>query len=388
MKKIIKNVRIISPYEVLRDKIVLISNEEIENILDKESIKEIDLKDFEIIDGEDKYLSPGFIDIHNHGNSGYDIMDSSPEALDKMGDFHISNGVTSYLGTVITSSYDNMINAIKNIDEYKNKNDKSHIIGIHLEGPFFNMIKKGAQPDKYIKAPSVEMIHKIIDASKGKLKMVSLAPELEGALDVINDLKEKDIKVAMGHTNSTFEEAKMGIENGATIATHIYNGMRNFNHREPGVVGASLTDERVYCELIYDRFHLHDAATQIALSIKGYNKIVLVSDAMRAAGLKDGEYDLGGQKVTVKDGKPRLESGNIAGSTLNLKRAIFNMINYLQVPINEAVKMASLNPAKAIDVDDKLGSIEIGKKADLLLFDENINIDKIFIGGNLSWKKN
>src|SRR5699024_10054200 len=165
-------------------------------------------------------------------------------------------------------------------------------------------------------------------------------------------------------------EAKKGIENGITVATHLYNGMKGFSHREPGAVGAALTDDRVYCEIIYDRFHLHDIAVKIALDMKGYDKIVLISDAMMAAGLEEGEYLLGGQKVFVKDGKPRLETGGIAGSTLNLQKAVYNMVNYLQVPIHEPVKMASLNPSISINMDKDIGSIVRGKKADLILFDD------------------
>ncbi|MBC8591338.1 N-acetylglucosamine-6-phosphate deacetylase [Wansuia hejianensis] len=386
MKTLIKNCKIITPYDVLYGYGVIVEDDKINNILEEENI---DTKEFyNIIDGEGGYLAPGFIDIHNHGNSGFDIMDRTEEALDKIGEYHISNGVTSYLGTVITSSYEDMENAIKNIVEYKNKEDKSNIIGIHLEGPFFNIIKKGAQPEKHIKVPDRQEMEKILEISKGLLKMVSLAPELEGALGLIRYIKANNVTVAMAHTNSTYDEAKKGINNGITVATHLYNGMRGFNHREPGVIGASLLDDRVYCELIYDRFHLHDGAVKIALRSKGYDKIVLVSDAMMAAGLKDGEYVLGGQRVNVYDGKPRLESGSIAGSTLDLQRAVYNMVNYLQVPINEAVKMASLNPAKAINMDKELGSIEIGKIADFIIFNEDIEIQRVFLGGNLAWKKN
>lgn len=386
MKTLFKNVKIITPFDVLHNHSVIIKDGKIENIIEDETIN---LEDFKtVVDGEGLYLAPGFVDIHNHGNSGYDVMDATEEALDKMGEYHISNGVTSYLGTALTSSYENLKNAIKNIVDYKNKEDKSHIIGIHLEGPFFNSIKKGAQPEKYIDTPSVEKIQSLLDVSDGMLKMVSLAPELIGSMDLIRYLRAQDIVVAMAHSNAEYKAAKEGIENGITVATHLYNGMRNFTHREPGIVGASLTDDRVYCEIIYDRFHLHDAAVKVALKMKGYEKIILVSDAMMAAGLEDGEYDLGGQKVFVKDKLPRLESGSIAGSTLDLQRAVYNMINFLQVPINEAVKMASLNPAKAINMDKHLGSIEIEKEANMILFDDNIDIKKVFIGGNLSWKKN
>ena len=386
IKTLIKNIKIITPYDVLYGFGVVIENDKIIDILDEE---EFELYEFDnIIDGQGNYLSPGFVDIHNHGNSGFDIMDSTEEALDTIGGYHISNGVTSYLATVITSSYEDMVTAIENVVNYKNKDHKSNIVGIHLEGPYFNKVKKGAQPEEYIKLPNIKDIENILEMSNNKLKMVSLAPELKGSIDLIRFLKINNIAISMAHSNATYEETKKGIENGITIATHLYNGMREFNHREPGIIGASLTDDRVYCEIIYDRFHLHDVAVKIALEMKGYDKIILVSDAMMAAGLEDGEYLLGGQKVFVQSQKPRLTSGSIAGSTLDLRKAVYNMVRYLNVPLKEAVKMASLNPAKSIHLDKELGSIEIGKKADLIIFDEDINIKKVFGGGNLPWKEN
>lgn len=382
MHMLIKNVKIITPYEVLYGFGLKILDGKIIDI-NLEHLLE-DLGE-EIIDGKGNYLSPGFIDIHNHGNSGYDVMDSTEEAIDKMGKFHLSNGVTSYLGTIITSSYDDMIKAMENIVDYKNKSDRANILGIHLEGPFFDIGKKGAQPEEFIRLPDLDGIANMLKISEGKMKMVSLAPELKGALEIIQVLKNNNVAVAMAHTNSTYESAKRGIDYGISIATHLYNGMRSFNHREPGVIGASLTDERVFCELIYDRIHLHDAAVIIALRMKGYDKIILVSDAMMAAGLHDGEYVLGNQKVSVVDGAARLASGNLAGSTLNLQQAVSNMVNHLDIPIHEIVKMASLNPARALKIDNELGSIEIGKIADLIIFDESIKIINTIIGGKLMW---
>ncbi len=336
-----------------------------------------------LVDGEGNYLAPGFIDIHNHGNSGYDVMDATEEALDKIGSYHISNGVTAYLGTIITASPEDMIKAGENIAAYKNKSAKAGLLGVHLEGPFFNKLKKGAQPEEYIKNPEIKLISDLMASSKNKLKMVSLAPELEGSGEVIEFLKKHNIAVAMGHSDASYAEAELAIGRGASIATHLFNAMKAFDHREPGITGAALTDDRVYCEIIYDRFHLHDAAVKLALRAKGYDRIVLVSDAMMAAGLEDGEYLLGGQEVFVKDKKPRLKSGSIAGSTLDLREAVRNMVRYQQVPLYKAVKMASLNPAEAIHMDKELGSIKVGKRADLILFDEDINIKKVFKEGRL-----
>lgn len=379
---LINNVEIITPYEVLHGYGIKILDGKIVDINLEHLLED---SGEQLIDGGGNYLSPGFIDIHNHGNSGYDVMDSTVEALDKMGEFHLSNGVTSYLGTIITSSYNDMMKAMENIVDYKNKPGIANILGIHLEGPFFDIGKKGAQPEEFIRLPDLAGIENMLNISKGKMKMVSLAPELKGALEIIQKLKNNNVAVAMAHTNATFESAKRGVDYGVTLATHLYNGMRSFSHREPGVIGASLTDDRVYCELIYDRIHLHDAAVKVALKMKGYDKIILVSDAMMAAGLDDGEYLLGNQKVTVVDGAARLASGNLAGSTLNLRQAVYNMVTNLDVPIHEIVKMASLNPARSLKIDNELGSIEIGKIADLVIFDENIKIKNTIIGGKLVW---
>lgn len=383
MKVLIRNVNIVTPYEIIYGHGVLVEDGIIKRVEKEKNFKKENLDN--VIDGENNFLAPGFIDIHNHGNSGYDFMDSTEEAVDNIAEFHLKNGVTSFLGTIITSSHEGMKKAIRNIVSYENKEDKSHIIGIHLEGPFFAMEKKGAQPAKYIKGPDLKSIKELDTLSQGMLKVVSIAPELEGASSVITYLKSKNVVSAMAHSNASFEEAKKGVNEGITLANHLYNGMRSFSHRDPGIVGVSLTDDRVYCEIIYDRIHLHDASVDMAIRTKSVEKIILVSDAMRAAGLEDGQYELGGQEVFVKEGVAKLKTGTLAGSTLNLRDAVYNMIYKKNLPIHEVVKMASLNPAKAIDIDDKKGSIETGKDADLILFDRDINILASIIGGKFIW---
>ncbi len=381
MSILFKNIKLIKPNEVLQGYGVVIDNGKIQNIDLEQNINLESIN--EIIDGESQYLSPGFIDIHNHGNSGYDFMDSTEEAIDKISRYHAKNGVTSFLGTVITQSYENMINAAKNISEYKNKG-YSQLLGIHLEGPFFSANKKGAQPEEFILEPDLSFIKKVVDMFGKNLKMISIAPEKEGALKLISYLKNNNITVSMAHSHATYDEAIEGINHGAAVATHLYNGMRNFTHREPGIIGASLTDDRVFCEIIYDKIHLHDAAVKIALKMKTVKKIILVSDAMRAAGLNDGIYELGGQEVIVKEGAAKLKDGSLAGSTLNLRTAVYNMVKNLNISICDAVGMASLAPAEAISIDSKKGSIDIGKDADLILFDDDINIKYVVIVGKIN----
>lgn len=370
VKTLIKNIKLIGVNEIFENYCVVVEDKK---IIQVDNERKIDGEKIDnIIDGKGNYLAPGFIDIHNHGNTGYDIMDGTEEALDSIGEFHIKNGVTSYLGTVMTSK--EIIKALENIGRYNNKEDLSQNLGIHLEGPFFSLDKKGAQAAEYITTPNMDGIRELLAHANGRLKMVSIAPELPGALDVISYLKSQGIVVALGHTNADYMESQRGIEYGATVATHLFNGMRNFEHREPGIIGAALLDDRVYCEIIYDRIHIHDAVVKMALKMKGTDNIVLISDAMRATGLGDGEYELGGQRVIVKNQVARLETGNLAGSTLTLRKAVFNMINYLKVPMVDAVKMASLSPAKAIEVDRYKGSIEMGKDADMILIDGDINV--------------
>ncbi len=386
MKTLIKNANIITPYEIKKGSSLVIENGKISNIFNGEIYNEESYD--KIIDGEGKYLSPGFIDLHNHGNFGHDAMEGTYESLDIMADFHVKKGVTSFLATTMTEEADKIKKAVKNIGEYvndgeNNRDVKAQVLGVYLEGPYFSMEKKGAQPPQYIKNPDLEEIKNLIELSKNTIKIVALAPEIEGAKEAIKYLKEKGITISAGHTNGTFDEAKSGIDLGITQATHLYNGMRAYSHREPGVIGAVLTDERVACEMICDGIHLHVGAMDLAVKMKGKDGIILISDAMMATGLEDGKYELGGQDVYVKEGAARLEDGTLAGSTLTLNKAVYNMVHMVNIPLEDAVRMASLNPARAIGVDNKKGSIEIGKDADLIIFDDDLNILKAMVKGKV-----
>ncbi|MCF6463117.1 N-acetylglucosamine-6-phosphate deacetylase [Clostridium sp. Cult1] len=386
MKTLIKNTNIITPYEIKKGSSLVIEDGKIADIFNGEIYNEESYD--KIIDGEGKYLSPGFIDLHNHGNFGHDAMEGTYEALDIIADFHIKKGVTSFLATTMTEEADKIKKAVKNIGEYvndgeNNRDVKAQVLGVYLEGPYFSMEKKGAQPPQYIKNPDLEEIKNLIELSKNTIKIVALAPEIEGAKEAIKYLKEKGITISAGHTNGTFDEAKSGIDLGITQATHLYNGMRAYSHREPGVIGAVLTDERVACEMICDGIHLHVGAMDLAVKMKGKDGIILISDAMMATGLEDGKYELGGQDVYVKEGAARLEDGTLAGSTLTLNKAVYNMVHMVNIPLEDAVRMASLNPARAIGVDNKKGSIEIGKDADLIIFDDDLNILKAMVKGKV-----
>ncbi|MFA5577291.1 MAG: N-acetylglucosamine-6-phosphate deacetylase [Tissierellaceae bacterium] len=377
MKSLIKNIRLIGPNEILEGYSVLVEGDKIIGIGRERELlnKKVDY----VIDGRGKFLAAGLIDIHNHGNSGYDVMDGTEEALDRIAGFHLKNGVTSHLSTVMTSG--GMFRALENIGHYRNKENLSQNLGAHLEGPYFSLEKKGAQAAEYISMPDIKEMKKFISSSNGRLKMLSIAPEIPGALDIISFLRSQGIVVALGHTNASYLESQRGIEYGASVATHLFNGMKDFRHREPGIIGAALLDDRMFCEIIYDRVHVHDALVKMTLKLKGRDRMVLISDAMMATGLEDGEYELGGQRVIVEDRIARLESGNLAGSTLSLREAVYNLINYLNIPLVDAIRMASLSPAKAIQIHKDKGSIEIGKDADMILIDRDINIFGVMVMG-------
>jgi N-acetylglucosamine-6-phosphate deacetylase len=386
MNTLIKNVKMITPFRIIEKCDVLIEDGKIKKI---ETTEKIDASNVnEVVDGDGMYLSPGFIDIHNHGNYGHDAMEGTDIALESMAKFHTKNGVTGFLAATMTQSKEKTEKAIKNVADYmeakKNKEQSSSILhGLYLEGPYFSQEKKGSQPGEFIKNPDLKEMKEFLEIGRNNVKIVAIAPELDGARHVIDYLRAKEIVIAVGHTNAKYEEAMCGIEHGITQATHLYNGMRSFTHREPGVIGAVLTDERVSCEMICDGIHCHPAAMKLAVSAKGKNKIILISDAMMATGLEDGEYELGGQKVISKSGAARLIDGTLAGSTLTLDKAVYNMVHLANVPLADAVRMASINPAQTIGIAKTKGSIEIGKDADLLIFDEEINIKYVMINGKV-----
>lgn len=383
MKSIIKNGKIIIPDEILYYYDLAIEDGVITGVLPRGILKEEDFD--EVIDAKENYVSPGFIDIHTHGNSGHDTMDGTFNALESQARFHIKNGVTAFLATTITASSEETKKVLKTVADYMSKqNPKSihsaEILGIYLEGPYFSPAKKGAQPLKFLKSPDTMEISEFIELSKDNIRVVALAPELPGALEAVKYLKSLNIAVSAGHTNASFDEAKVAIDMGITLSTHTFNAMKNFTHREPGIVGAVLTDDRVFCEMICDGIHLHPAVMKLMVRAKGADKVVLVSDSMMAAGLPDGDYKLGGQRVIVKDMEARLSDGTLAGSTLTLDRAVYNAVHKLEIPLHDAVRMASLSPAKAIGISHKKGSIELDKDADIIIFDENINILKVIKG--------
>lgn len=362
MKAII-NGRIITRNGVLENK-VLVFNETIQRIQEEVPT------DCHIIDAKGMYIAPGLIDVHVHGSCGADTMDQTKEAIEVISTGISKNGVTSFLPTTMTMSQEDIYGALDVIRLCMNQPLKgAKVLGAHMEGPFINAIYKGAQSDKYIMKPNYQFIENYTDV----IKLISYAPEMDDNYSFTKEVKEKtDITLSIGHTNADYNQAKEAFNCGCSHVTHLFNAMTPLNHREPGVVGASLTSD-VFTELIADTIHVNQQLFQFVLNNKGKHKMVLITDSMRAGCMKDGVYDLGGQAVFVKDGAARLESGNLAGSVLTLNKAVYNFFKKTDITIDEAIHMASLNPATSIGIVNFKGSLEIGKDADISIFDEEMN---------------
>lgn len=329
------------------------------------------------IDAKGKKLIPGFIDVHSHGGYGFDAMDANPENLKKQVRGMLNEGITTYFPTTMTQSHENIENALRVIAEVAE--DEPIIGGIHLEGPFVSPVFKGAQPEEYIEAPNLDLFKKWFDISKGKIKLVTYAPEHETSPAFENLCYELGVVPSIGHSNDVREHLKTSK---ATHATHLYNACHRMTHREPGVPGHVLLEKGISAELIVDGIHVHPDMCKLAYLLKGPEHISIITDSMRAKGMPEGKSELGGQTVIVKDKQARLEDGTLAGSVLTYDDAFRNMIKFTNCPIEHAVLMSSVNQAAEFGLDSK-GSIEAGKDADFNLLDDNLEIVSTYFYGQL-----
>ena len=379
--KCIINGKIVLPDRVAEDLAVIFSDR-IEKIVASE---EVDLSDYEVIDAGGNYVAPGLIDIHIHGYLGEDASDADADGLKKMAEGLVANGVTSWCPTTMTIAKEDIqkafdcIRAVKNSDGYYG----AKILGVNSEGPFINPSKKGAQAEEHILRPDADFILENADI----VKLFTVAPEVDGAKECVEKVRaNSDITVSMGHTDATYEEANAGISWGVTHATHLFNAMTALMHRNPGVVGAALSDENVSCELIADTFHVNKGLFRLVSKIKG-DKLCIITDCLRSGGMPDGDYTLGGQPITKKGIECRLTDGTIAGSVLTLNKGVYNLLANTDLSVSEAVNCASLNPAKAIKSADEIGSLEEGKKADIIIADGEFEIISTIIDGEIRYNR-
>lgn len=338
--------------------------------------KEIDLRGLTLL--------PGLIDSHIHGCAGADCMDASPTALQTMSAELLKAGVTAFLPTTMTALPQDLLPALKNIGEMAGKTQGARILGAFAEGPFITAEHRGAQPLEAIAEPSEELLEQMLCAAKGSLKKVIIAPEAKGAADFCRSLCDRGIVPSIGHSSATCQQTNACIQAGASIAVHCYNAMRGLHHREPGLLGAVMASDAVYAELILDCIHVHPTAAKLLLRAKGEDRVILISDCMRAGGMADGEYMLGDTRCFVKDGIARTAEGKLAGSTLKLMDAVKFAVEKLALPLETAVKLASENPAKALGLFDSLGSIAPGKAADLIAIDDSYQLKFVMVGGSVA----
>lgn len=335
--------------------------------------------DEEILDMSGKYILPGFIDSHMHGARGHKISDPSPD-LREITRYESTQGVTSIALSTVCSEYSQLLRQIDLAVEASKVTAGAKIAAIHAEGPFINKKKKGAMDEKFILTPDIETLDEMIEHGCGLLKLITIAPETDGALEVIHHAVNKGLTVSMGHTDATYAEARAAIAAGATQSTHTFNAMRPLSHREPGILGAVLTDPRVCCEMICDHTHLHPGTIKLIYNAKGPDRINIISDSEHGAGIDATEIIVDGEVRRIEDGVMKLADGTIAGSASSMLFGIQNLIAD-GIPLGDISKMASLNPARTLKIDHLTGSIAVGKAADLVVLDEDYQVSATFVDG-------
>ena len=335
--------------------------------------------DGEVVDGAGCFAIPGLVDIHFHGCVGDDFCDASPQAIVNMAAYEASIGVTSICPATMTLAEEELHNIMETAAAHK-AGRGAKLVGINMEGPFISAKKKGAQAADHIRKCDTALFRKLQEESGGLIKLVDIAPENEGAMEFIEAVKD-EVVVSIAHTTADYNIAAEALEKGASHVTHLYNAMPPLNHRDPGVIGAARDDEGCHVELICDGVHIHPSAVRATFAMFGAERVILISDSMRATGLTDGKYTLGGQDVFVKGAKATLADGTIAGSATNLMGCLRVAVQQMGIPLEDAVACASMNPAKEIGIYGECGSITPGKAADLVLLDKDLNVKAVYVDG-------
>lgn len=332
-----------------------------------------------IIDAEGMYAIPGLTDIHFHGCVGYDFCDGTEEAIQKIAEYQLKNGITTIVPATMTFDEPRLEKICRTAAAYESKSG-AILCGINMEGPFIACKKKGAQNGKFIHKPDVEMFRRLQTASGNLVKLVDIAPEEEGSMEFIDALKD-EVGISIAHTTADYDIANEAYNRGARHATHLYNAMPPFSHREPGVIGAACDHDNCRVELICDGIHIHPSVVRTTFKMFGDDRVILISDSMMATGLTDGDYSLGGQPVKVVGNLATLESGTIAGSATNLMDCVRTAVKEMGIPLASAIKCAAVNSAKSVEIYDKYGSLETGKIANMVLLDKDLNIEKVLLKG-------
>jgi len=335
----------------------------------------------------DSTAIPGFLDVHVHGAGGRDVMEADQSALSTITGRLAAFGTTSLLATTITAGIEETCHAVEEVSkyistQYQTNAARAEILGIHFEGPFLSKERRGVHPTEFLRPPSAELLQRFLQAASGNARILTIAPELPGATPCIDAARSLGMVVSIGHTDATYEQARAAMAHGAHHATHVYNAMRPFTHRDPGVIGAVLTTPDVTAELIADGVHVDEIAMKVLLQAKGARGVILISDGTSATGMPDGKYMLGGLEVTVSSGVCRNSEGKLAGSTLTLDRALRNIVQ-LGIPLADALGMLTLNPATLLGIEFKKGALRTGADADIILLNQALEITEVWARGIL-----
>ena len=330
--------------------------------------------DGKVIDAEGLLVLPGLVDIHSHGAAGEDFSDGNPEGLKKILQYEKRCGITSYCPTSMTFPKERLRQIFASIKGAQTE-EEAKVVGINMEGPFLDPAKKGAHVEEWIAAPDAAFVRELNQDVDGLVRLVTLAPNMDGAEEFIKEMHE-EVCISLGHTAADYDCASGAMKLGAHHVTHLYNAMQPFGHRAPGLIGAAMDDPECMVELICDGYHIHPSAIRAAFRLFGPERVILISDSMRATGMENGTYELGGQEVTVKDRKAVLKDGTLAGSATNLYGCMCKAVEF-GIPLEQAIMAATANPARSIGIFDRVGSIRIGKQADLLLVSENLELKRV-----------
>ena len=337
------------------------------------------------ISAADSMAAPGFLDVHIHGAGGHDVMEGTEDALKAVSKTIAARGTTSYVATTVTARTEDICRSAERISRYialqhQAPDSRAEVLGIHFEGPFLSPVRRGVHPVEWLKLPTADLLEKFIAAAGGHALILTIAPELPGALPCIETARKSGLVVGIGHTDATYEQARAAMNRGALHAIHVYNAMRPFSHRDSGVIGAVLTSPDVTAELIADGVHVEDTAMRLLLQAKGARGVIIISDGISATGMPDGKYSLGAFEVTVSGGVCRNAEGKLAGSTLTLDRALRNIVG-LGASLGDALGMLTLNPATLLGIEYKKGSLRVGADADIVLLDDALNVTQVWARG-------
>jgi len=374
----IRNVNIVTPFRIIPNGTVIVEGKKIAAI--GRTAEVVVPKGMRTYDLDGMTLTPGYIDLLVHGGGGYGFADMSREAVEHISEHFFKHGTTGLLAALYSKPEADMVADVGRIAEFCSTKN-SNVWGMHLEGPFINKKWHGAMKVEYLWQPSVEGWNKLHAASHGYIRLMTLAPELPGMADVMRAAAKNGVVLSIGHSAAMFEEVLMAIDNGAAHITHMFNAMTPFHHRQPSVAVAALLQNELKVELIADGFHVHPAVMKLIYKIKGDGGIILITDAIRASGMPDGEYTFMDQKIIVREKKAYLENGTLAGSTLTMEAAVKNMVELVGVPLTDAVRMASLNGAKVLGLEHKKGILAVGKDADLVVLDKDFYVQMTIYEG-------